>query len=84
MIRPFPCPLQHLVPLSDSKRGGATVARASESKTDGFALQPALHGTSLLVLPPATGLPGSFGQLFILGLDGIPPEPGVGRRKASG
>lgn len=35
-------------------------------------------------LPPATGLPGSFGPLFILGLDGILPELGVDRRKTSG
>lgn len=47
---------------------------------DGFSLQPALHGTSLLVLPPATGLPGSFGQL----LDSTLPEQGMGRRKVSG
>lgn len=50
--------------------------RASESKSDGFSLQPALHGASLWVLLPATGLPGSFGLLFFLGLDGILPGCG--------
>lgn len=47
---------------------------------DGFSLQSALRGPSLLALPPATGLPGSFGQL----LDGTLPELGMGRSKVSG